>query len=124
MRSAITIIAIFRFPCFLVVSLHIHIAALKRIVAAVSKVSGVKEEELGCPQRSEIAQRSREMVSYVSRRHSDVGLGELAKFLQVKELSTPSHGVRRAEERLANDRTFRRQMEQVLKILDRSSMQA
>ncbi len=66
--------------------------SLKRIVAAVSKVSGVKEEELRHPQRSEIAQRSREMVSYVSRRHSDVGLGELAKFLQVKELSTPSHG--------------------------------
>jgi hypothetical protein len=27
-------------------------------------------------------------------------LGELARYLQVKELSTPSHAVRRAEERM------------------------
>ena len=97
---------------------------LKRIVEAVCKVSGVGTDELKRPQRSEGVQRSRDLVCHVSRRHSDVGLGELAGFLQVKELSTPSHAVRRAEERLKNDPSFRRQLKQVLKILVHSPMQA
>ena len=39
----------------------------------------------------------------------DQGLSELARFLQVKELSTASHAVRPAEERLKEDSGFRRQ---------------
>ena len=52
----------------------------------------------------------------------EVGLQELARFLQVKELSTASHAVRQAEERLKEDSGFRRQADQILKRLD-SSMQ-
>lgn len=98
--------------------------SLKRIVAAVSEVMEIGEEDFKRPGRSEEVQRSRELISYIARRHSDVGLGELARWLQVKELSTPSHGVRRAEERLKNDPRFAREYRRVLKILDRSSMQA
>lgn len=98
--------------------------SLKRIVAAVSKVSGVKEDDLRRPGRNEEIMRSRELISYVSRRYSDVSLRELARFLQVKELSTPSHGVRRAEERLKNDAGFGRQAERVLSLLRHTFMQA
>jgi hypothetical protein len=42
---------------------------------------------------------------------------ELARFLMVKEPSTPSHAVRRAEERLKVDAGFRRQLGRVLKTL-------
>jgi hypothetical protein len=72
--------------------------------------------------------KSVDLLSYcllgIARRHSDVGLGELARYLQVKELSTPSHAVRRAEERMKNDLGFARQLRRVLKILDHSSIQA
>ena len=98
--------------------------SLKRIVAAVSRVGGIKEDQLRRPGRNEEIMRSRELISYVSRRYSDVSLRELARFLQVKELSTPSHGVRRAEERLKNDARFGRQAERVLSLLRNTSMQA
>lgn len=97
---------------------------LKRMVQVVCKVCGVAEEEVKRPMRTEGVQRARELLCYVSRRHSDVGLRELARFLGVKELSTPSHGVRRAEERAKNDENFRRQLDQVFKLLDHSPMQA
>lgn len=97
---------------------------LKRIVGAVCKVSGVAEEEIRRPGRSEGVQRAREILCYVSRRHSDVGLRELARFLGVKELSTPSHGARRAEQRIKSDPSFRRQLERVFKLLGHSPMQA
>jgi REP element-mobilizing transposase RayT len=91
---------------------------LKRIVAAVSNVSGVGAEQIKRPQQNnEVVKQSRELVSYVSRRYSDVGLGELARYLQVKELSTPCHAVTRAEDRLKTDQEFRRQLERVLKKL-------
>src|SRR5688572_2328183 len=98
--------------------------SLRRIVAAVSAVMGIDEEDTKRPSRREEVQRSRELISCVARRHSDVGLEELARWLQVKELSTPSHAVRRAEERMKDDARFARQLRQVLKILVRSSMQA
>jgi len=60
----------------------------------------------------------------MAQRHSDVGLGELARYLQVKELSTPSHAVRRGEERMKNDLGFARQLRRAFKILDHSSIQA
>lgn len=97
---------------------------LKRIVQAVCKVSGEAEEEIKRPLRSEGVQRARELLCYVSRRHSDVGLRELARFLRVKELSTPSHGLRRAEQRIKTDPSFRRQLDRVLSDLGYSSMQA
>lgn len=97
---------------------------LKRIVQAVCKVSGIAEEEIKRPMRREGVQRAREVLCYVSRRHSDVGLRELARFLGVKELSTPSHGVRRAEERIKTDQHFRQQLDRVLTSLGHSSMQA
>jgi chromosomal replication initiation ATPase DnaA len=99
--------------------------SLKHIAAAVSNVSGVGAEQMKRPQQNnEAVKRSRELLSYVSRRHSDVGLGELARYLQVKELSTPCHAVTRAEERLKKDQEFRRQLERVLRKLGHSAMQA
>ena len=97
---------------------------LKRMVQAVCKVCGVAEEEIKRPGRSEGVQSARELLCYVSRRHSDVGLRELARFLGVKELSTPSHGLRRAEQRIRTDSSFRRQLDRIFKLLGHSPMQA
>lgn len=97
---------------------------LKQIVQVVCKVNRVAEDDIKRPIRSEGIQRAREILCYVSRRHSDVGLGELARFLRVKELSTPSHGVRRAEERIKTDQSFSRQVDEVLASLGYSPMQA
>ena len=88
------------------------------------KVNDMAEADIRHPMRSEGAQLARELLCYVSRRHSDVGLRELAGFLGVKELSTPSHGLRRAEQRIKTDPKFRRQLNQVLKNLSHSPMQA
>ncbi len=98
--------------------------SLKRIGQAVCKICGVSEEELRRPIRSEEVQKARELLCYVSRKHSDVRLGELVKFLGVKELSTASHGFKRAEQRVKTDPNFRRQLSQVLTILSHSLMQA
>jgi chromosomal replication initiation ATPase DnaA len=87
-------------------------------------VSGVPEEDLKRSRLREEVQRAREIVCYLSRRYGDVGLGELARFLGVKELSTPSHAVGRAEKRLQEDASFRRQLERTLKIVTDSFMQA
>jgi putative transposase len=97
---------------------------LKRIVQVVGEVSGERAEEIRRPGRSPAVKSAREIICYLARRHSDVGLRELTRFLGVKELSTPSHGVRRAEQRLNKEPDFRLQLEQVLKILSHSSMQA
>ena len=97
---------------------------LTKIVQAVCKVSGMPEEEIRRPGRSPAVKSAREMICYVVRRHSDVGLQELTRLLGVKELSTVSHGVRRAERRLSAEPDFHRQLERVLKILSRSSIQA
>jgi len=81
---------------------------------------GVEREEIRTPERSERVKRSLEMLCYIARRYGEVGLQELARFLQVKELSTASHAVRRAEARLKNDSGFGRRVEQVLKRLGSS----
>ena len=94
-----------------------------QIVKAVSAVMGVERGEIRTPERSERVQRSREMLCYIARRYGEVGLQELARFLQVKELSTASHAARRAKERLKEDSGFYRQADQALKRLH-SSMQA
>ncbi|MGH7773710.1 MAG: helix-turn-helix domain-containing protein [Candidatus Binatia bacterium] len=98
--------------------------SFKDILTTVCKVSGVEAEELRRPLRSERVQRGREILVYISRRRSDISLRELVRFLGVKELSTVSHGLRRAEERLRDDLGFRQQVESALKKLAHSPMQA
>jgi len=88
---------------------------LKRIAAVVSEVTGKDENEIRGFQRSEEIKRGRELVCYLGRRHGEVGLEELRRFLQVRELSAVSHAVRRAEERLAKEQGVRRQLEDVLR---------
>ena len=83
------------------------------LVATVSAVMGVEREETRTPERSERVQRSREMPCYIARRYGEVGLQELARFLQVKELSTASHAVRRAEACLKNESGFGRRVDRV-----------
>jgi REP element-mobilizing transposase RayT len=97
---------------------------LKKIVQAVTKVTGIPEEEIRRPGRSRVVKSTREILCYLARRHGNAGLRELTRFLGVKELSTPSHGVRRAERRMSHEPDFRRQVERVLKSLSRSSIQA
>ena len=98
--------------------------AFRRIVKAVSEVTGIKEDEMRRRQRGDEVKGSRELLCYVARRHGEVSMEELARFLMVKEPSTASHAVRRAEERLTGDAGFRRQLERVLKKLHNTSMQA
>ncbi|HEU4343080.1 MAG TPA: helix-turn-helix domain-containing protein, partial [Candidatus Binatia bacterium] len=64
----------------------------KRIVEAVCQVSHVVEDEIKRSRRSEGIQRAREIVCYISRRHSDVGLRELARVLGVKGLINAEPG--------------------------------
>ena len=46
--------------------------SLKRIVGAVSEVMGIEEGDLRRPGRREVVQRSRELISCIARRNSDV----------------------------------------------------
>jgi chromosomal replication initiation ATPase DnaA len=64
---------------------------------------GKNEVEIAGRQRSEEIKRSRELVCYLGRRHREMGLEELRRFLQVRELSTVSLAVKRAEARLARE---------------------
>ena len=95
-------------------SVHEGHYSFQKMVQAVSAVMGVEREEIRRPERGEKVQRSREMLCYIARRYGEVGLQELAKFLQVKELSTASHAVRRAKEWLKEASGFRRQADQAL----------
>jgi len=92
--------------------------SLKRIINSVSAVTGVGETEMRQRQRGEAVKTSREMLCYVARHHGQVRMSELAKFLQVKEASTPSHAVRRAQERLKAEANFRRLLDQVMQKLN------
>jgi putative transposase len=91
--------------------------SLQQIVKSVSAVMGVGETEMRQRQRGEAVKASREMLCYLARRHGQANMSELAKLLQVKEASTPSHAVRRAEERLTKEAKFRRLLDQVLQKL-------
>ena len=84
---------------------------------AVSKVTGENEAEMRGRQRSEDIKRCRELVCYLGRRHGEAGLEELRRFLQVRELSTASHAVRRAEARLGQESGFRRLLDHTLRRL-------
>jgi REP element-mobilizing transposase RayT len=92
--------------------------SLQRIIKSVSAVTGIGETEMRQRQRGEAIKVSREMLCYVARHHGQVRMSELAKLLQVKESSTPSHAVRRAEERLKVEANFRRLLDQVMQELD------
>ena len=92
--------------------------SLRRIIKSVSAVTGIGETEMRQRQRGEAIKASREMLCYVARHHGQVRMSELAKLLQVKESSTPSHAVRRAEERLKVEANFRRLLDQVMQELD------
>jgi REP element-mobilizing transposase RayT len=92
--------------------------SLQRIINSVSAVTGIGETEMRQRQRGEAIKASREMLCYVARHHGQVRMSELAKLLQVKESSTPSHAVRRAEERLKVEANFRRLLDQVMQELD------
>jgi chromosomal replication initiation ATPase DnaA len=83
----------------------------------VSAVTGVGETEMRQRQRGEAVKASREMLCYVARYHGQASMAELAKLLQVKEASTPSHAVRRAQERLKAEINFRRLLDQVMQRL-------
>ena len=91
--------------------------SLKRIINSVSVVTGVGETEMRQRQRGEAVKASREILCYIARHHGQVRMSELAKLLHVKEASTPSHAVRRAEERLKKEANFRRLLDQVLQKL-------
>ena len=97
--------------------------SFQQVVQAVCGAIGVNREEIRRTTRTETVRRSREILCYIARRHGEIGLRELARFLQVKELSTASHAMRRAEEKLKEDSGFSRQIDRVFKQLG-SSIQA
>jgi len=91
---------------------------LKRIVEVVLEVTGKNEGEVRGRQRSEDIKRCRELVCYLGRRYGEAGLEELRRYLQVRELSTVSHAVKRAEGRLEQEPGFRRLRDRTLKALE------
>jgi putative transposase len=93
-------------------------STLKRIVAVVCEATGKNESEIRGRQRSEDIKRCRELVCYLGRRHGEASLEELRRYLQVRELSTVSHAVKRAEDRFEREAGFRRLRDRILKGLD------
>ena len=94
------------------------------IVQAVCQVTLVGRDELSKALKEERVQRARELLMYVARRYSRASLAEIARYLGARDISTVSHGVRRAERYLGEDRDFQHQAKQVLKELNRSRIQA
>lgn len=97
---------------------------LSEIVPVICKVVGVEREQLRRSTRQGAVQVGREMLIYLARRYGEASLREMVKFLGVKEMSTVSHGLGRAERKLKSDQTFRQQMDEALKKLTHSPMQA
>ena len=97
---------------------------LSEIVPVICRVVGVERDQLRRSTRQEAVQVGREMLIYLARRYGEASLREMTEFLGVKEMSTVSHGFRRAERKLKEDKTFSRQMDDVLKKLAHSPMQA
>ena len=73
--------------------------SLAVIVEAVCEVVGVQREELGRGTKEERLQRGRELFMYIARRYSGASLQEIIRWLGARDVSTVSHGVRRAESR-------------------------
>lgn len=98
--------------------------SLSDIVRAVSKVAGLEGEELRKASQREEAKRGRELLMYIARRYSSASLREIAGYLRARDISTVSHGVRRAEGLLGEDRDFQNEVDCVLKNLGHSRIQA
>lgn len=98
--------------------------SLTEIIQRVGEVTGIEKEELRRAAREVRIQRGREIFSYVARRYSGASLGEIVPYLGARDLSTVSHGVKRAEARLQEDRVFRQQVERIVAALGHSSIQA
>jgi hypothetical protein len=98
--------------------------SLTEIIQRVGEVTGIEKEDLRRAAREERIQRGREIFSYVARRYSGASLGEIVPYLEARDLSTVSHGVKRAEARLQEDRVFRQQVERIVAALGHSSIQA
>lgn len=98
--------------------------SLADIVRAVSKVAGLESEELRRATQQEHVKRGRELLMYIARRYSSASLREIASYLRARDISTVSHGVRRAERLLGEDRDFQNEVDQVLKNLGYSRIQA
>lgn len=94
------------------------------IVRAVSKVAGLETEKLRkASQRGEI-KRGRELLMYIARRYSSASLREIASYLRARDISTVSHGVKRAEESLKENPDFQSAVDRILKNLGYSRIQA
>jgi len=98
--------------------------SLADIVRAVSKVAGLESEELRRATQQEHVKRGRELLMYIARRYSSASLREIAGYLRARDISTVSHGVRRAEGLLGEDRDFQNKVDRVLKKLGYSRIQA
>ena len=94
------------------------------IVQAVCKVVGVEQDEFGRGTKERRIQTGRELFMYMARRYSGASLQEIVRWLGVRDVSTVSHGVKRAEERLKVQELFRQQLEETLRTLIRSHIQA
>jgi REP element-mobilizing transposase RayT len=98
--------------------------SLAIIVQAVCHVVGVEPEDFASSSKEDRIQRGRELFMYTARRYSEASLQEVVRWLRVKDGSTVTHGVRRAERRLKEEELFRRQLEAILRILADSNIQA
>ena len=98
--------------------------SLADIVRAVSKAAGLEGEELRRATQQEHVKRGRELLMYIARRYSSASLREIAGYLRARDISTVSHGVRRAEGLLGEDRDFQNGVDRVLKNLGHSRIQA
>ncbi|MGH7847730.1 MAG: REP-associated tyrosine transposase [Candidatus Binatia bacterium] len=93
--------------------------SLKDIVSAVCRVTGIEAENLRKISKDPRIQEARELLMYVARRYSGASLREMLPHLGARDISTVSHGVKRAENRLIHERVFRDQVGQVLERLNR-----
>lgn len=89
--------------------------SLADIVLTLCKVVKVQRDEVGRASKEARVQRAREILMYVARRYSKASLEEVVSYLGVRDLSTVSHGVRRAERRMREEQDFREDVERALK---------
>ena len=94
------------------------------IVQAVCQVVRVEPEELARGTKEDRVQRGRELFMYIARRYSAASLQEMVRWLGVRDVSTVSHGVKRAERRLKAEEPFRQQLDETLHNLTHSHIQA
>lgn len=97
---------------------------LGEILRAVGEVVRLTPEQLQTPSKNPGIQRARELFMYVARRQSGASLREITARLGVRDLSTVSHGVRRATVRWEKESRFRRRVTQIMRRLAYSRIQA